>query len=108
MTGRRATLPLYLGGFLGPFGGAVLAVLIPELRDAFHATTDQVALAVPAYLVPFAVLQVGSGTLAERIGRRRVVTVAYGLYAVASLAAAAAPGIGIFLACRALRVAHRP
>ena len=47
MTGRRATLPLYLGGFLGPFGGAVLAVLIPELRDAFHATTDQVALAVP-------------------------------------------------------------
>jgi MFS family permease len=73
VTGRRATLPLYLGGFLGPFGGAVLAVLIPELRDAFHATTDQVALAVPAYLVPFALLQVVSGTIGERIGRRRAV-----------------------------------
>ena len=103
MTGRRATLPLYLGGFLGPFGGAVLAVLIPELRDAFHATTDQVALAVPAYLVPFALLQVVSGTIGERIGRRRAVRAAYLVYAVALLLAAVAPTIGIFLVSRALQ-----
>ena len=100
MTGRRATLPLYLGGFLGPFGGAVLAVLIPELRDAFHATTDQVALAVPAYLVPFALLQIVSGTIGERIGRRRAVRAAYLVYAVALLLAAVAPTIGIFLVSR--------
>src|SRR6185312_4865711 len=61
---RSRTLPLYVGGFLGPFGGAVLAVLIPELRDAFDATTTEIALAVPAYLVPFALLQLISGTLA--------------------------------------------
>jgi predicted MFS family arabinose efflux permease len=103
VTGRRATLPLYLGGFLGPFGGAVLAVLIPELRDAFHATTDQVALAVPAYLVPFALLQVVSGTIGERIGRRRAVRAAYLVYAVALLLAAVAPTIGIFLVSRGLQ-----
>ena len=55
----------------------MLAVLIPELRDAFDATTGQVALAVPAYLVPFALLQVVSGTIGERIGRRRAVRAAY-------------------------------
>ena len=97
------TLPLYVGGFLGPFGGAVLAVLIPELRAAFDATTAQIALAVPAYLVPFAGFQVFSGTLAERIGRRRVVTVAYAVYAVGCIGAAASPGIWPFLVCRGIQ-----
>jgi hypothetical protein len=32
-------LGLYAGGFLGRFGGAILAVLTPELRDAFGAGT---------------------------------------------------------------------
>lgn len=100
-TGRFATLPLHLGGFIGPFGGAVLAVLVPELRDAFGATTSQIALAVPAYLVPFALLLVVSGTLGERLGRRRTVQTAYLAYAIASLAAALAPTIGTFLAARA-------
>ena len=103
MSGRRSTLPLYLGGFLGPFGGAVLAVLIPELRDAFHASTGEVALAVPAYLVPFAALQVVSGTIGERLGRRRTVRVAYLVYAAALLLAAAAPTTGMFLVSRGLQ-----
>jgi hypothetical protein len=42
---RATTLPLYVGGFLGPFGAGVLAVLIPQLRDAFDATTAEIALA---------------------------------------------------------------
>jgi MFS family permease len=100
---RSHTLPLYVGGFLGPFGGAVLAVLLPELRDAFDASTAQIALAVPAYLVPFAVLQLVSGTLAEHIGRRRVVTVAYTVYAIGSFGAALAPGIAMFLVCRGIQ-----
>ena len=69
----------------------MLAVLVPELRDAFDATTAQIALAVPAYLVPFALLQVVSGTLGERAGRRRTVQVAYLGYALASVATALAP-----------------
>jgi MFS family permease len=100
---RRPTLPLYVGGFIGPFGGGVLAVLIPQLRDAFDATTAEVVAAIPAYLVPFAVLQLVSGTLGERLGRRRMVRGAYIAYAVFCLAAAVAPGIGVFLVARALQ-----
>jgi MFS family permease len=91
-----------VGAFLGPFGAGVLPVVIPQLRDAFAATTAEVALGVPAYLVPFAVLQLVSGTLGERFGRRRVVRAAYLVYAGSSAAAALAPSIGIFLAARAL------
>jgi MFS family permease len=103
MSTRRSTLPLYLGGFLGPFGGAVLAVLIPELRDAFNATTDQIALAVPAYLVPFALLQVVSGTIGERVGRRRAVRVAYLVYAGALVLSAVATSFDVFLLSRAVQ-----
>jgi MFS family permease len=95
------TLPLYVGGFIGPFGGGVLNVLVPELRDAFGASTAEVAVAIPAYLVPFAAFQLISGTIGERLGRRRVVRTAYVFYALFSLAAAAAPDIHAFLACRA-------
>jgi MFS family permease len=98
-----ATLPLYIGGFLGPFGGGVLAVLVPQLRDAFGASTGVVAAAIPAYLVPFAALQLVSGTIGERLGRRRVVRTGYLAYALFSVAAALSPGIGAFLVCRALQ-----
>src|SRR3954468_4662796 len=91
------TLPLYIGGFLGPFGGGVVAVLVPQLREAFAASTGTVAASIPAYLVPFAVLQLVSGTVGERLGRRRVVRTGYLLYAVFSVLAGLAAGIGLFL-----------
>jgi MFS family permease len=98
---RVQAFPLYLGGFMGPFGGGLLAVLIPQLRDAFHASTGAVAAGIPAYIVPFALLQLVSGTIGERLGRRRVVRTAYVIYAIASVAAALSPSIGAFLALRA-------
>jgi MFS family permease len=97
------TLPLYIGGFLGPFGAGVLAVLVPQLRDAFGASTGTVAAAIPAYLVPFALLQLVSGTVGERLGRRRVVRTGYLAYAAFSVLAALAPGMGVFLVARALQ-----
>jgi MFS family permease len=102
---RRAltspTFPLYVGGFLGPFGGGVIAVLIPQLRDAFDATTGEVAAAIPAYFIPFAVVQLVSGTIGERLGRRRVVRGGYIAYAATSALAGVAPTIGLFIVARA-------
>jgi MFS family permease len=100
---HRVTLPLYIGGFLGPFGGGVVAVLVPQLRDAFDATTAGVAATIPAYLVPFAVLQLVSGTIGERLGRRRVVRTSYIVYAALMAAAALAPNLGTFIVFRALQ-----
>src|SRR3954453_343693 len=102
VTRRAPTFPLYVGGFLGPFGGAVLAVLIPQLRDAFDASTGTIAAAIPAYLVPFAALQLVSGTIGERLGRRRVVRTGYVVYAIACVAAALAPDVGLFIGARAV------
>jgi MFS family permease len=98
---RRAAL--YAGGFLGPFGGGVLTVLVPDLRAEFDVSTAVASAVIPAYIVPFAALQLVSGTLGERFGLARTVRVAYVGYAVVSLLAAAATGFGVLLAARALQ-----
>src|SRR3954447_155570 len=99
----RGTLPFYIGGFLRPFGGGVVAVLVPQLRVAFDATTAGGAASIPAYLVPFAALQLVSGTVGERLGRRRVVRTGYVVYAFLSVLAAFVPSLGAFLVVRALQ-----
>jgi len=100
---RNATIALYVGGFMGPFGGAVLGVLVPELQESFHATRDAVAASIPAYLIPFAALQLVSGTIGERLGVTRVVRTGFIVYAVGSVIAAAAPTLTIFVAARVVQ-----
>ena len=95
--------PLYAGGFLGPFGGAMVIPMLPELRDGLHTTLGVAAAALTVYMIPFASLMVVSGTLAERWGRRRTVRLAYLVYALASVGCMLAPGAGTFLAGRALQ-----
>jgi MFS family permease len=104
MTDRRALRgALYAGGFIGPFGGGMVTVLIPELRDAFGVSSSTASLSLTAYLVPFAVLQLVSGTLGERLGRARATRVAFLVYAVASVAAALTTGFAAFLIARAVQ-----
>ena len=99
---RRITFPLYVGGFLGPFGGAMLVAIIPNVARGLDASVTQVAAAITAYMVPFAVLQLFSGTLAERLGPRRVVRAGYIGFGAAALGCALAPEIWSFLAARAV------
>src|SRR5262249_22011578 len=100
---RVARSALYLGGFLGPFGGGVLVVLIPELQRAFHASAAEVTAGLTVYLLPFAALQLVSGTIGERVGQVRTIRWAYVAYALSSFGAAAATSTVPFLVMRALQ-----
>ena len=93
----------YVGGFLGPFGGAMTTPMLPELADGLGTTLSTAAWSLTAYLIPFAALMLVSGTLAESWGRARSVRTAYVGYAVASLVCAAAPNAELFLTGRALQ-----
>jgi MFS family permease len=100
---RVARAALYLGGFLGPFGGGVIVVLIPELQRAFHATAGEVTAGLTVYLLPFAGLQLVSGTIGERLGRSRTIRWAFLAYALTSFGVALTSSIGPFLVLRALQ-----
>jgi MFS family permease len=97
----RLTLPLYAGGFLGPFGGAMLIAIIPNVAAGLDTSVTLVAAAITTYMVPFALLQLVSGTVAERLGPRRVVRAGYVVFGLAALACAFAPDIATFLVARA-------
>jgi len=97
----RVTLPLYAGGFLGPFGGAMLTALIDNVAHGLDTSRALVTLAITAYMVPFACLQLVSGTLAQRFGPRRVVRTGYVGFGLAALVCAFAPSIWVFLVARA-------
>ena len=92
---------LYAGAFLGPFAGNVVPVLLPTLQGWYRVDVATSALAVTAYMVPFAAAQFGSGAVADRFGRRPVIVTGFVGFALASLAAALAPTFVIFLAARA-------
>src|SRR3954452_8708884 len=68
----------------------------------FHASAGEVTAGITVYLLPFAALQLVSGTLGERIGRARTIRWAYVVYAITSFGAALAPSILPFLALRAV------
>lgn len=99
---RLRAAALYAGGLLGPLGGGVVAPMLPQIGRSVHASPSAVASSITAYFVPFAVIQLVSGTLGERWGRRRSVRAAYLGYVAASLACALAPTLPIFLVGRAV------
>jgi MFS family permease len=88
---------------LGPFGSGVLSVLIPQVREDLGTTTGAVTAGITVYMVPFAAIQLVSGTLGERWGLTRTVRIAYLLYAAVSVLTVVAPDIELFLVGRALQ-----
>lgn len=100
---RLRIAALYAGGFLGPFGGGVTASMLPELGADLGLSPAGAAASLTAYLVPFALLMLVSGTLGQRWGPARTVRTAYVAYVLFSLVAAAVSTGWVFLAARALQ-----
>lgn len=81
----------------------MLIALIPNVSEGLDASLGLVAVAITAYMIPFASLQLVSGTVASRLGPGRVVKAGYVVYGAASLGAAFAPEIWTFTAARAVQ-----
>ncbi|MEV1290286.1 MFS transporter [Micromonospora sp. NPDC049679] len=101
--GGLTALAAYVGGALGPLGGGMVAPLLPDMATSLHTTRSGVAASLTVYLVVFAAVQLVSGTLGERWGRRNTVRAAYLAYAAATLFCAIVPSLGLLLAGRALQ-----
>ena len=66
---RLQLIALYAGGFLGPFGGGVVASILPEIGDDLGVGPSAAASSLTAYLLPFAALMLVSGTLGDAVGQ---------------------------------------
>src|SRR3546814_11504353 len=92
---------VYLGGILGPFGGSMVIPMLPEIAHDLDITIEASALTISVYMVTFAAGMTVSGSLAERLGYRRVIVAGFLAYALGGLARAAAPDPRRLLAARA-------
>jgi MFS transporter, ACDE family, multidrug resistance protein len=77
--------------------------ILPELSAGLGTSLNKASWAVTAYMIPFALVMLVSGTLGERWGRARTMQWAYVGYAVGSLACAVAPSLSVFLLARGVQ-----
>jgi MFS transporter, DHA1 family, multidrug resistance protein len=93
---------LILGGLtaIAPVSIDMYLPALPELADDLSAGASLTQLTVTACLVGLAVGQVLIGPVSDRFGRRGPLIVCCALYAVASLACAAAPSVELLVGAR--------
>lgn len=79
----------------------IVNVALPTISTELDAGTSQLQWIVDAYTLVFAGLLLMFGYLADRIGRRRILQIGLGLFAVTGLLAAFSPNIDTLIASRA-------
>jgi EmrB/QacA subfamily drug resistance transporter len=81
--------------------GSVLSVALPAIRASYGAGAQQVQWVVNAYLLPLSALLLLGGALGDHFGRRMLLVVGTGIFALTSLICALAPSLPIVLGARA-------
>ncbi|MCL7456841.1 MFS transporter [Micromonospora sp. MSM11] len=82
--------------------GTVLALAVPALVAELQPTATQLLWIGDAYSFALAGLLISMGTLADRIGRRRLLLIGVAGFGAASMLAAFAPSAGWLIAARVL------
>src|SRR3954451_1982277 len=81
----------------------IVNVALPSIHRHLGASLSQLQWIVDAYTVVLATLLILCGSVADRIGRKRVFAIGLGLFSVGSLLCSAAPSPGWLIAFRALQ-----
>jgi EmrB/QacA subfamily drug resistance transporter len=81
----------------------VVNVALPSIRDDLGASFTDLQWVVDAYALTLAALVLTAGSLADRLGRRRVFAAGLGIFSVASLLCALAPDPTFLNIARALQ-----
>ncbi|MFM5588946.1 MFS transporter [Aeromonas rivipollensis] len=100
---RLGLLALGLATLLPMLGGSLANMVLPALGQAFAVPFASLQWVLVAYLLGITCLTVVAGRLGDRFGRRRLLLLGLGLFALASLLCALAPTIGWLIAARALQ-----
>ena len=93
-------LVISLGLFIVAADNSILYVALPTLRSELHTTHQQGLWIINAYPLVLAGLLLGTGTLGDKIGHRRMFEVGLAIFGLASTAAAFAPNVAILIVAR--------
>ncbi len=80
----------------------ILNVALPTLVRKLHATSSELQWIVDAYSMVFGGLLLVSGSLADRLGRKRLFLAGFAVFAIGSLGAAFSGSVGSLIVWRAI------
>ncbi|MHB2027397.1 MAG: MFS transporter [Acidimicrobiales bacterium] len=101
---RQAVLVICcLSLFIVGIDVTIVNVALPSIQRSFHASVSGLQWTIDAYTLVLACLLMFSGSLADRVGRRRIFQVGLSLFSIGSLLCSVAPGLGWLVAFRALQ-----
>lgn len=102
--GHRWLLLVLVGAalLLITLDNSILYTALPTITSELGATSSESLWIINAYPVAMTGLLLGAGTLGDRFGHRRMLTVGLVIFGAASLIAAFAPSAGVLIAARAL------
>jgi len=101
--GRRLSIILAtccLSLFVVGVDVTIVNIALPSIQRSFGASTAGLQWTIDAYTVVLASLLMLSGSLADRLGRRRVFQAGLALFTLGSLLCSLAPGLGWLVAFR--------
>lgn len=77
-----------------------ISTAAPFIRGDLHLSNTQLGMVLSAFAIPYAFFQIFGGLIGDRFGPRKVLTVAAGLWAVATAATGLAVGLVSLFAAR--------
>ena len=101
--GRWVLAATALGSGMAFLDGTVVNVALPAMGEDFNAGMAGLQWIVNGYMLMLAALILLSGSLGDRLGRRRVFVIGVIWFAVASMLCAAAPTLDVMIAGRVLQ-----
>ena len=100
---RAVLLTAALGTMLAPLNSTMIVVALPEILDDFGHSLAWGSWIVISYLVAMAAVQPLGGSLGDRYGRRRMLSVGFTAFLTATVVAALAPSVEVLLVARTVQ-----
>jgi EmrB/QacA subfamily drug resistance transporter len=105
--GRRRRLVVLLicssGLFITYLDSTILNVALPTIQHDLHASLSALQWVADGYLLVLASVLLLSGSLADRLGRKRLFAIGLTAFSVGSLLCSLAPNVGALIALRMLQ-----
>jgi DHA2 family methylenomycin A resistance protein-like MFS transporter len=102
-TSKKALVAVCLGFALIQLDATIVNVALPTVQHDLGGSTAALQWILNGYTVALAAVLLTAGSIADRIGARRVFLAGLAIFAVGSAACAAAPGVGLLVAARVLQ-----
>ncbi len=96
-------IPLYLGAAIGPMGGIGIITLIPVMADQWSVEFTTASLAITFYMIPFVLVQLFSGPIAQLFDTRKTLLFGFFVYASGAVLSGISSNIFSFLGGRIIQ-----